>query len=246
LRHNPQDLPALYNHGGTFTNNLIYNDATRSRTPTLLCCGNQSEISHNTIIQNASTGIVSSHGGTDNGAQVQQNIVCQNRGGNIQLQQAVQRGNITTCPQFVNPGAGDFRVQGGSSAGIQGAVGLGTGQPLATAVLAPPAAPAAVPCRPPSTVTVPPIEVTVPSMQTITIPIPTPQTVAPSIPVNPEVIPKQPHVVGAVPLPTMAVPLPLPPPSARTPPLTMAVPAGPPTTVTVSQLPVTVPGVPCP
>jgi hypothetical protein len=107
--------------------------------------------------------------------------------------------------------------------------------------------PSAAHCRPPTTVPTPPVQVTVPSTIAYSVPIPTPHAVAPVIPVNPEVIPKTPHMPGTVALPTLTVPAQIPTPPSETPAtLTVSLPAGPPTTLTVPQPAVTRPGVPCP
>src|SRR5262245_36822958 len=118
-----------YNHGGTFTNNVIYHDATQGRTPALLCCGNGAQVTNNTIVGNNSSGIDVAHNGTDSGAQVRNHIACDNRGTNIRTQQAQVSNNLTTCPDFVNASAGDFRLTDGrTDVGATLSPGTGTAQ----------------------------------------------------------------------------------------------------------------------
>lgn len=106
--------------------------------------------------------------------------------------------------------------------------------------------PAAAHCRQPKHVVIPPVTVEVPALETHTVAMPRPHTTAPVIPGNPDVIPKQPHTGGNIPRPTLALLPAIPHPAAGSPPLTVTLPTGTPTTVTIPQPPVEVSGVPCP
>ena len=70
-------------------------------------------------------------------AEVTNNLVCNNDGGQITLSGARLSGNVTSCPAFVDAEHGDFHVQGGSDVGMQGSVGTGTGTGQGAAPIAP-------------------------------------------------------------------------------------------------------------
>jgi hypothetical protein len=103
-------------------------------------------------------------------------------------------------------------------------------------------------CRPSITVQAPPVTVETPSTTTVTVPIPQPHTTAPVIPVNPQVVAKKPHAPGTTmrPTPRSETAPPTPRQATDTQPLIVTLHTGPPTTVTVTPPPVTLPGVACP
>jgi hypothetical protein len=77
-------------------NNVHYADATRGNSAAFLCCGANSKVFNNTIVNNLSRGVLAMNGVDDQGAQFRHNIVCGNSGGQISLQNAATSNNLTT------------------------------------------------------------------------------------------------------------------------------------------------------
>ena len=84
-------------------NNVMYQDATQGRTAGFLCCGANSTVANNTIVGNTGTGILANNGGDDAGADVRNNLVCDNSGGQLGLKSARLSNNLTTCPRVIAP-----------------------------------------------------------------------------------------------------------------------------------------------
>jgi Right handed beta helix region len=98
-----------------FAQNVIWNSATQPNSGALVCCGSNTQVVNNTIVQGNGTGVVVLNG-NDRGAKFENNLVYGFRNGLLQgITHATQSGWVHADPQFQMPGS-DFKLKPGSPA----------------------------------------------------------------------------------------------------------------------------------
>jgi Right handed beta helix region len=117
LTQNGCGLIVAQGSGHTIINNLIYEDGTGQRNPAALtCCGPNTKVYHNTIVNNAIPGLASYGSGASSNVDIRNNIVCSNRGGQISVPGATLSGNMTSCPTFITLAGAAYHLAPGSAA----------------------------------------------------------------------------------------------------------------------------------
>jgi nitrous oxidase accessory protein NosD len=118
--HNGCGVVIAQGSGHIFAHNVVHNDGIARRTPgALVCCAPNSQIYNNTIANNALPGLAPYSSLDGAGTQIHNNIICGNSGSQLTAGQAATSHNLTSssCPAFVNAGAGDFRLAPNSGVG---------------------------------------------------------------------------------------------------------------------------------